>query len=36
MLSGTLSQAVREPYEDDDIFVNCNWVVPRWQKYSTH
>ena len=20
----------------DDIFVNCNWVVTRWQKYSTH
>jgi hypothetical protein len=19
-----------------DIFVNCNWVVTRWQKYSTH
>ena len=18
------------------IFVNCNWVVTRWQKYSTH
>ena len=21
---------------DIDIFVNCNWVVTRWQKYSTH
>ena len=21
---------------NDDIFVNCNWVVTRWQKYSTH
>ena len=20
----------------DDVFVNCNWVVTRWQKYSTH
>ena len=19
-----------------DIFVNCNWVVTRWQQYSTH
>ena len=19
-----------------NIFVNCNWVVTRWQKYSTH
>jgi hypothetical protein len=19
-----------------DIFVSCNWVVTRWQKYSTH
>ena len=19
-----------------DVFVNCNWVVPRWQQYSTH
>ena len=19
-----------------DIFVNCNWVVARWQQYSTH
>jgi len=19
-----------------DIFVNCNWVVTRWQKYNTH
>ena len=19
-----------------DIFVNCNWVVTRWQEYSTH
>ena len=19
-----------------DIFVNCNWLVTRWQKYSTH
>jgi len=19
-----------------DIFVNCNWVVTRWQYYSTH
>ena len=19
----------------DDIFVNCNWVVTRWQQYST-
>jgi hypothetical protein len=19
-----------------DIFVNCNWVDTRWQKYSTH
>ena len=19
-----------------DIFVNCNWVFTRWQKYSTH
>ena len=19
-----------------DIFVNCNWVVIRWQQYSTH
>ena len=19
-----------------DIFVNCNWVVSRWQKYRTH
>jgi len=18
------------------IFVNCNWVVTRWQKYNTH
>jgi hypothetical protein len=21
---------------DTDIFVNCNWVATRWQKYSTH
>ena len=21
---------------DMDIFVNCNWVVTRWQQYSTH
>ena len=19
-----------------DIFVNCNWVVTRWQYYNTH
>jgi len=19
-----------------DIFVNCNWVVTRWQQYSAH
>ena len=19
-----------------EVFVNCNWVVTRWQKYSTH
>jgi hypothetical protein len=19
-----------------DIFVNCSWVVTRWQQYSTH
>jgi SPX domain protein involved in polyphosphate accumulation len=19
-----------------DIFVNCNWVATRWQKYCTH
>jgi hypothetical protein len=19
-----------------DVFVNCNWVVTRWQQYSTH
>ena len=19
-----------------DIFINCNWVVTRWQQYSTH
>jgi len=19
-----------------DTFVNCNWVVTRWQQYSTH
>ena len=19
-----------------DIFVNCNWVVTRWQQYSSH
>jgi len=23
-------------YDDDNIFVICNWVVTRWQKYSTH
>jgi len=21
---------------DIDIFINCNWVVTRWQQYSTH
>jgi hypothetical protein len=21
---------------DIDIFVNCNWVVTRWQLYNTH
>jgi len=21
---------------DFEIFVNCNWVVTLWQKYSTH
>jgi len=19
-----------------DVFVNCNWVVTRWQKYGRH
>ena len=19
-----------------DIFINCNWVVTKWQQYSTH
>ena len=23
-------------YDIFDIFVNCNWVVTRWQQYSTH
>jgi hypothetical protein len=23
-------------YDDDDIFVNCNWVATLWQQYSTH
>jgi hypothetical protein len=25
-----------ERKENYDIFVNCNWVATRWQKYSTH
>jgi hypothetical protein len=25
-----------EKYLIFDIFVNCNWVVTRWQQYSTH
>jgi hypothetical protein len=29
-------KAVKKRYIDIDIFVNCNWVVTRWQKYSTH
>ena len=28
--------AVRQACTWYDIFVNCNWVVSRWQKYSTH
>ena len=24
------------PDDDDDIFVNCNWVVTRWQYTFTH
>jgi len=23
-------------YSYIDIFINCNWVVTRWQQYSTH
>ena len=25
-----------DTHSEYDIFVNCNWVVTRWQKYSIH
>ena len=31
---GTHESAVH--FDDDDIFVNCNWVVTRWQYTFTH
>jgi len=24
------------PTSSYDTFVNCNWVVTRWEQYSTH
>ena len=31
-----VTQAKSNFYRQIDIFVNCNWVVTRWQQYSTH
>jgi hypothetical protein len=35
-LCGAESWALRKLGQKFDIFVNCNWVVTRWQYYSTH
>ena len=33
----TESEKRHEIYDIFDIyFVNCNWVAPRWQQFSTH
>jgi len=35
-ITADMLQTAWNELDYNDIFVNCNWVVTRWQKYSTH